>query len=126
MAKKNKAPKVAFSQAYPLQDYYSDGEGNEYSVARLLDGADDLPVFDCPLAALDLSGEIWQGSNMHSLAWHVRKVLSADLDAPILLDWNGRIADGRHRVIKALAQGKRTIKAKRMPWKPDPCRKGVD
>lgn len=126
MAKGNKVPKVALSQAYPLQDYYSDGEGNEYSVARLLDGADDLPVFDCPLAALDLSGEIWQGSNMHSLAWHVRKVLSANLDAPILLDWNGRIADGRHRVIKALAQGKRTIKAKRMPWKPDPCRKGVD
>ncbi|MDH0777516.1 hypothetical protein N5C96_29300 [Delftia tsuruhatensis] len=33
------------------------------------------------------------------------------------------IADGRHRVLKAIALGKRTIKARRMTWKPDPCRR---
>ncbi|MEI2416213.1 hypothetical protein V8Z80_08515 [Orrella sp. JC864] len=118
-----KPPRVEFRPIDPLQDYYDDGQGNQYSVARLVDDAKDLPIFDCPLAALDLSGEIWKGSNMHGLAFHVRKVMRADLDVPILLDWNGGIADGRHRVIKALALGKRTIKAKRMTWKPDPCRK---
>lgn len=44
-------------------------------------------------------------------------------DCPILLDWHGSIADGRHRVLKAIALGKRTIKARRMTWKPDPCRR---
>lgn len=117
-----KPPKIKFRSNDPLQDYYSDGEGNLYSVARLADDAKDLPVFDCPLAALDLSGEIWQGSDMFGLANHVRRVKDADLSKPILLDWAGRIADGRHRVIKALVDGKRTIKARRMYWKPDPCR----
>lgn len=120
--KKGRPPRLEFAQINPLQDHYDDGAGNYYSVAKLLDDAKDLPVFDCPLAALDLTGEIWEGSNMFSLAWHVKKVMRADLDAPILLDWNGCIADGRHRVIKAIAQGKRTIKARRMTWKSDPCR----
>lgn len=123
MAKQVKPPRVEFNRHDPLQDYYNDGCGNEYSVAKLADDAKGLPVFDCPLAAISLSGEIWQGCDMHALAWHVRRVNDADLAQPILLDWRGEIADGRHRVIKALALGKRTIKARRLPWRPDPCRK---
>lgn len=115
-------PKLEFARIDPLQDYYDDGEGNHYSVARLQDDAKGLPVFDCPLAALRLDGEPWQDSDIFHLAWHVKKVMKADLNVPILLDWRGRIADGRHRVIKAIAQGKRTIKARRMTWKPTPCR----
>lgn len=114
------APKVKFRSIDPLQDSYNDGEGNLYSVARLVDDAKDLPVFDVPLAALDLSGKIWDGCNMYSLAFHVHKCMKADLDAPILLDWDGAIADGRHRVLAAIARGKTTIKARRMQWKPTP------
>lgn len=119
--KNNRPPRIELNRADPLQDYYNDGKGNRYSVARLVDDTKHLPVFDCPLAALGLSGEIWSGCNMHALAWHVRRVKDADLDQPILLDWEGDIADGRHRVIKALVLGKRTIKARRMTWKPEPC-----
>jgi hypothetical protein len=50
-----KPPKVKFRSDDPLQDYYSDGE-NLYSVARLLDDTKDLPVFNVPLAALNLTG----------------------------------------------------------------------
>lgn len=119
----SKPPKVGFRAIDPLQDYYQDGEGNQYSVARLVDDAKDLPVFEVPVAALDLSGEPWSGDNMYRLAFHVKKCMEADLNYPILLDWNGGIADGRHRVLKAIATGKRTIKARRMPWKPEPDRK---
>lgn len=114
-------PKVEFRAIHAFQDYYADGEGGLYSVARLMDATKDLSVFECPLAAIDLAGEIWRDSDMLGLAFHVKRVLEADLNEPILLDWKGRIADGRHRAIKALAKGKRTIKAKRMTWKPDPC-----
>lgn len=117
----SRPPKVKFGRPDPLQDYYADGTGNLYGVARLIDATKHLPVFDCPLAALDLSGEIWRGCDMHALAWHVKRVNDADLSKPILLDWRGAIADGRHRVIKALSLGKRTIKARRMMWKPEPC-----
>jgi hypothetical protein len=71
---------------------------------------------------LDLSGAIWSDCSIFELAWHCNKVVKADLRKPIILDWNGCIADGRHRVIKALIEGKRTIKAVRMTWKPDPCK----
>lgn len=116
------APKLEFRGIDPLQDYFCDGKGGHYSVAKLHDKTKDLPVFDCPLAALDLSAEIWEGCDMFELAFHVKRVNEADLNMPILLDWQGSIADGRHRVIKAIVEGKRTIKARRMTWKPAPCR----
>lgn len=109
--------------AEPLQDYYRDCEGNHYSVARLIDDSKKLPVFDVPLAAISLSSKPWDGDNMLCLAFHLRKCMDADLSHPILLDWNGDIADGRHRVLRAIADGKRTIKARRIQWKPEPCRK---
>jgi hypothetical protein len=118
-----KPPKVALRDAEPLQDYYRDSDGNCYSVARLLDDTRDLPVFDVPLAALNLSSHPWDGYNMHSLAFHVKKCMDADLTFPILLDWNGGVADGRHRILKAIATGERTIKARRMTWKPEPDKK---
>ena len=119
-------PKVSMRAAEPLQDYYRDRDGDRYSVARLLDDAKHLPVFDVPLAALDLSSRIWSDCNMFALAFHVKKCADADLRHPILLDWNGGVADGRHRIIKAIMDGKRTIKARRMYWKPDPDKKEGD
>lgn len=116
-------PKVSMRDAEPLQDYYRDKDGNCYSVARLIDDAKNLPVFDVPLAALDLSSKIWGDCTMFALAFHVKKCVDADLRYPILLDWDGSVADGRHRIIKAIMDGKRTIKARRMHWKPDPDRK---
>lgn len=115
-------PKVEFRAHEPLQDYFHDGKGGWYSVAKLADDTKDLPVFEVPLASLDLSHIIWRDADMLALACHVKRCMDADLDCPILLDWSGSIADGRHRVLKAVAQGKRTIKARRMTWKPEPCR----
>lgn len=123
MGKSSTPPKVHFRKAEPLQDYYCDGFGGQYSIARLIDETKHLPVFDLPLAAIDLSHKIWNGDDMLSLSRHVRRCMDADIDCPILLDWYGAIADGRHRVLKAIALGKRTIKARRMTWRPEPCRK---
>jgi hypothetical protein len=114
------APPVRLRDNEPLQEWFKDVNGNLYAVARLIDDAKDLPVFEVPLAALDLSGEIWRGCCMRQLALHVRKCMQADLNYPILIAWDGSIADGRHRILKAIAQGKRTILARRMTWRPEP------
>lgn len=119
----NSPPTVKFRDVEPLQDYYQDRLGNRYSVARLLDDSKDLPVFEVPLAALDLSSQPWDGDNLSQLAFHVKKCFEADLSFPILLDWNGGVADGRHRILKAIATGETTIKAKRMTWHPEPDKK---
>lgn len=117
-------PEVKIDKHDPLQDWYGDIDGPRWSVARLVDAAKDLPVFDCPLASIDLSRCIWDGCCIQELAEHCKRVFDADLDRPILFDWYGNIADGRHRVIKALIEGRRTIKAKRLMVRPIPCREG--
>lgn len=114
-------PKIEFNRIDPLQDSFEDRDGNRYSVARLLDDSKDLPIFDAPLAALDLEGcYVWRDCTLHGAAYHLRRAMKADLSVPILLGWNGSIVDGRHRIVKALMQGKRTIPARRMTWKPEP------
>jgi hypothetical protein len=114
-------PQLKFRDIDPLQDYYFDGR-DYYSVARLVDETKHLEPFDIPLAAINLSDVIWGECNIFDIAFHVKKVQEADLDKPIILDWHGAIADGRHRVIKALANGHTTIKAVRMTWKIEPDR----
>lgn len=116
-------PKVRFRDAEPLQDYYSDPEGNLYSVAKLIDDTKKLKPFKLPLAGINLANKPWDGLSIFNLAFHCKKVMDADLTKPIILDWEGHIADGRHRVIKALALGKKHVLAVRMQWKPEPCRK---
>ena len=118
----SKPPKIIFHKPEPLQDYYRDKKGNLYSVARIIDDTKHLKPFNCPIAAIPLGDDIWAGATIYELAFHVRKVMDADLSKPIILDWEGNIADGRHRVIKAIVEGKRTIKAVRMTWKIEPCR----
>lgn len=117
---KKQPPIVPVNEAEPLQDFYDDGSAR-WSVARLIDDCKDLEPFDAPLAALDLSHVIWEGADMTSLAFHCKKVNASDLKKPIIIAWDGNIADGRHRIIKSLMLGKRTIKAVRMTWKPSPC-----
>lgn len=104
----------------PMQDYFNDGDGNLWSIARLVEMTADLPVIEVPIQALNISSQPWDGCNMLDLAFHVRNVMDADLDKPIILDWLGRIADGRHRIIKSIIQGKSTIKCVRMYWRPAP------
>lgn len=117
----SKPPVIELYNANPLTEYYR-CKNEQWDVARLKELAKDLPVFDCPLAALDLDYEVWSGCNIIELAEHCKKVMDCSLDYPIMLDWNGCIADGRHRIMKALIEGKTTIKAVRFQSKPEPSK----
>ena len=52
---------------------------------------------------------------------HIEKVNSADLECPIILDEEGYVMDGRHRIAKALLQKVNSIKAVRFEKTPDCC-----
>lgn len=54
--------------------------------------------------------EDWNWGKSHP-SEHIERCLDADLSFPILI-WDDEIIDGTHRTIKALAQNKKTIKAK--------------
>ena len=42
---------------------------------------------------------------------HIKRCLDADLKQPILI-WDGKVLDGCHRIVKALAKGQSEVKAK--------------
>lgn len=114
-------PVIDYREHDPLQDYFIDGN-SWYSVAKLVDDTKNLEPFEMPMAGMNLSDVIWGGCTIADLGYHCKRVVDADLSKPIILSWDGSIADGRHRIIKALIEGRNTILAVRMTWKPKPCK----
>ena len=94
---------------------------HSWSVARLITLSKDLPVMEIPLDHLNIHN-IYKDLTIRQMVMHMKAVESSDLKYPIILDEDGEIMDGRHRVMKALLRGKKTIKAVRFDENPSPCR----
>ena len=75
---------------------------------------DGLKPFEIPLASIDLTPLHFKVNSTDSFIWHMNRCMNADTDIPILLDDMGQVADGNHRICKAILDGKRYIKAYRM------------
>jgi hypothetical protein len=54
------------------------------------------------------------------VAEHAALISESSLEYPIIIDPEGRVMDGMHRVCKALIGGLKTIKAVRLPVMPEP------
>lgn len=93
---------------------------HQWSVARLIQLSKDFPVMTVPLNHLNVWAKY--DLNLRELAGHVKAVMDADLSFPIILDEDGEIMDGRHRIMKAIIEGKKTVKAVRFEENPPPCR----
>lgn len=61
--------------------------------------------------------------DLRQLVGHMKSVIKADLKYPIILDEDGELLDGRHRLMKALLEGKETIKAVRFVENPTHVRR---
>ena len=70
----------------------------------------------------DLEGDV---PDCRTVAEHARLIEEADLAFPIIVDPEGRVMDGMHRVCKALNQGAETILAYRLLVLPEPDSIGV-
>jgi hypothetical protein len=92
-----------------------------WSVPRLINLAKDLEVMEIPLKHLNFMHN-YENLTLRELVGHMMSVQKADLQYPIILDEDGEIMDGRHRVMKALLEGKETIKAVRFEENPEPCK----
>ena len=81
----------------------------------------DLEVFELPLCGINLATTVWEIGDLRikDFVKHWKRANSADLDYPIILDDDGFIMDGWHRVAKALFLGLATIKAVRFDRTPD-------
>lgn len=82
--------------------------------------AKEYPVMDMPLWNIDLTDEPFECSQLHNFIFQCKRVCGCSLDYPIILDDVGQIADGYHRLCKAILEGKETIKAIRLLEMPAP------
>jgi hypothetical protein len=92
---------------------------HEWSVARLIELSRPLEPFDCPIDALNIY--VKYDITLRQLVMHMQAVLAADLIYPIILDEDGELMDGRHRIMKAIYEGRKTIRAVRFSKNPSPC-----
>lgn len=96
-------------------------EGKRWSVAGLIESAKELEPFDLPLCAIYIGSNIFAPiTSAKDLAEHVMRVNAVNMDHPIILDDEGFIMDGWHRVARALAEGRATVRAVRFDKTPDP------
>lgn len=104
---------------------YTNERGEVWTVARLIEHSKPLPVFDLPVAAIHIGASVFsENRTARDLAEHVKRVNEADFKYPVIMDPDGFIMDGWHRVIKALVESKETIKAVR--FEVLPCYEFID
>lgn len=97
-----------------------------WDVHRLVWLSKSLPVLSVPISEIAEADENWwfQDSDApptpRAIAAHMALVQQADLKYPIILCSDGRLMDGMHRVVKALAEDRIEIKAARFVTTPAP------
>lgn len=96
-----------------------------WSVPRLFELSRNLPVMDIPLDHMNI-GHKYNELTMREMVMHMKAVNAADLEMPIILDEDGELMDGRHRLMKAMLTGAESIKAVRFEENPGPCQVKAD
>lgn len=91
-----------------------------WSVPRLFELVRSLPVMEIPLNHMNMY-YTYENITLREMVMHMKAVNDADLDKPIILDEDGELMDGRHRIMKAILTGAETIKAVRFDENPSPC-----
>lgn len=111
-------PPVKIDVVTVEENTYQDGD-KVWAVTNLIARAKDLVPFDLPLAAIYSGTQVWTPTgSAYGIAFHVRRALDVSTEYPIILCQEGFIMDGWHRVLRALIDGKATIKAVRFDSTP--------
>ena len=102
------------------ESYYST-RGNTYDAPTLVAFAKykNYKTFDLPLVGIDISHMPFSGTTFGQFLYHLKRVNDTNLDYPVILDDEGVICDGWHRVAKAYLEGRPTVKAIRLLEMPE-------
>lgn len=102
-----------------------------WDIDRLLRLASVHEPIDLPLELIrELDEVFWfsgegDTATCRRVAEHSKRIHETSLDHPIIIDPEGRVMDGMHRVCKAWISGQKTIKAVRLLAMPEPDFVGV-
>lgn len=104
----------------PTKTQFSVIGSHKWAVPRLFELSRDFEVMEIPLNHLNV-WKTYEKLTMRELVMHMKTVNDSDLSFPIILDEDGAIMDGRHRIMKAILNDESTIKAVRFEENPEPC-----
>lgn len=97
-----------------------------WDVRRLVMLTQDLPVNSVSLVDIrELDRNYWYGQTTdnptcRSIVEHCRLMLECDFAFPVILDSEGRVMDGMHRICRALLDGIDAVDAVQFPVDPEP------
>ena len=97
----------------------TDDKGNKWKASDLIVRSGGLEVMDIPLIHMSCDYHIG-GMPLREFVGHMRMVLETEMDCPIILDEDGTIFDGCHRMARAILEERTHIKAKRFDDDPPP------
>lgn len=98
-------------------------DNQRYFVSDLVISSANLKPFELKVKDVFLNYESPCKNSLPSFIEEMKKVMDADLSFPIILSPTNYILDGKHRIAKAIIEGKKTISAVRFETMPD-C--GID
>jgi len=95
-----------------------------WDIDRLVALSAGLPRKFVSLAEIRELDEAWPGDEgpitWRAILEHVRLIDEADLSFPIILAADGAVMDGRHRIAKAVREGRADIEAVQFAEDPEP------
>lgn len=99
--------------------------GNNYWQAKTLYNyvkKKKLKPFKMPLASFNLGLVYHQfdNHNLDAVIYQIKRVMNCDINKPIILDDIGQVADGMHRIVKAISMDREYIMAYRLTDMPTP------
>ena len=103
-----------------------------WDIRRLIELTRDLPVEQVQLADIsELDETHWyehegDSPTCRSLLQHMQLIDEVDIRYPIILDRDGRVMDGMHRVCRALREHIDHLPAVRLVTNPEPDHVGCD
>ena len=92
---------------------------------RLWTASEDLIPFEIEVESVkELDKDCWFGpeneATLRRVAQHARRIHEASLEMPIILNDDGSLMDGGHRLCKAFIEGRKTIAAVQFASMPEP------
>ena len=118
---------VTQDQGVRKQYHFWPGERglDAWDVDRLIALSVHLPVVDVSVDDIrEVDSAYWYGveeqPTVRSVVDHWKLALDVDLSHPIILGPDGRVLDGMHRIARSILEGRRMIRAVRLPMLPDP------
>ena len=101
-----------------------DGKRLVWYTEKLWNQTSDLSPFEIDVSSIkELDKDCWFGKKkptLREIARHCKKINNASLKYPIILNADGSLMDGGHRLCKAILEGHKTIKAVQFTSMPEP------